>query len=124
MFECPESCDTTASINTSIPMPPAQFVKLRQNSILWLSSSICRSTPRIEAPVVVKPETDSKSASVKRGICPLMKNGRQPITLSSTHVSAQEMYPSRTYICAFFGLSFDDISPSARHTAEISPKYI
>ena len=51
---------TTASRNTRIPIPPSQWVKLRQNSIPRLSPS---TLVRMEAPVVVKPEMTSNSAS-------------------------------------------------------------
>ena len=47
-------------INTSTPMPPTQWVKLRQNSSPWLMAS---TSVRTDAPVVVKPDTVSKNAS-------------------------------------------------------------
>ena len=47
-------------MNTSTPMPPTQWVKLRQNSSPWLMDS---TSVRMEAPVVVKPLTVSKNAS-------------------------------------------------------------
>ena len=47
-------------MNTSTPMPPTQWVKLRQNSSPWLMAS---TSVRMEAPVVVKPLTVSKNAS-------------------------------------------------------------
>ena len=50
-----------ATIRTRTPMPPIQCVKLRQNSREWDMDSTC---VRIEAPVVVKPETVSKKASI------------------------------------------------------------
>ena len=50
-----------AITNTRTPMPPTQWVKLRQNSALRLSGS---TAVRIEAPVVVKPDTVSKNASI------------------------------------------------------------
>ena len=46
-------------MNTSTPMPPTQWVKLRQNSSPWLMAS---TSVRMEAPVVVKPLTVSKNA--------------------------------------------------------------
>ena len=46
------------------PMPPAQWVKLRQNSSPRGSASM---SPRIVAPVVVKPETVSKKQSTSDG---------------------------------------------------------
>ena len=47
--------------NTSTPMPPTQWVKLRQNRPPRLRGS---TAVRMEAPVVVKPETVSKKASI------------------------------------------------------------
>ena len=51
----------TAIRKTSTPMPPTQWEKLRQNSIPWLMDS---TSVRMVEPVVVKPETISKKASV------------------------------------------------------------
>ena len=56
----PES-GTTASMNTSTPMPPSQWVKLRQNSS---PCGIASGAVRMLAPVVVKPETVSNTASM------------------------------------------------------------
>ena len=47
------------STKTKTPMPPIQWVKLRQKRTPWGSSSGLAST---DAPVVVKPETISKNA--------------------------------------------------------------
>lgn len=52
---------TTAIINRSIPMPPIQCVKLRQNKMDLGSEWIY---VRMVEPVVVKPETLSKNASI------------------------------------------------------------
>ena len=49
-----------AMTNTSTPMPPTQWVKLRQNKPPRLRGSI---SVRMLEPVVVKPETVSKKAS-------------------------------------------------------------
>ena len=46
--------------NTRMPMPPIQWVKLRQKIIPRLSAS---TSVRMVAPVVVKPLTVSKKAS-------------------------------------------------------------
>ena len=56
-----ESPGTSAIRNTSMPMPPTQWVKLRQNRRPWLMAS---TSVRIDEPVVVKPETVSKNASM------------------------------------------------------------
>ena len=50
----------TAIINTSTPMPPIHCVNMRQNMQPRLRTSTCGS---IVAPVVVKPETVSNTAS-------------------------------------------------------------
>ena len=56
----PLDSGTMASMNTSTPMPPIQCVNERQYSRLRESPSIFVS---IVAPVVVKPETVSNTAS-------------------------------------------------------------
>ena len=50
-----------AMTKTRTPMPPTQWVKLRQNSKPWLMTS---TLARMEDPVVVKPLTVSKNASM------------------------------------------------------------
>lgn len=84
----------TAIMNTSTPMPPTQCVKLRQNNRPWLSAS---TSVRIDAPVVVKPETVSKNASINEGILPLMTNGRAPNSDIPIHDRATIASPSRVY---------------------------
>ena len=64
-IDLPDSVGTIAIISTSTPMPPIQCVKLRQKSI---PCPIASTFVRIEAPVVVKPLTVSKSASMYDGI--------------------------------------------------------
>ena len=56
-----------ATVKNTIPNPPSHCVRLRQRSRAcgWLSI-----LSRIDAPVVVNPDMDSKKASVKLGICP------------------------------------------------------
>ena len=51
----------TAMINTRTPMPPIQWVKLRQNKPPMVRAS---TFGRILAPVVVKPEAVSNMASM------------------------------------------------------------
>ena len=82
----------TAMRNTSTPMPPIQCVKLRQNSPERdrLSTSL-----RMEAPVVVKPETVSKKASTKRGISPPITKGSAPSSDIASHDSPTQTKPSR-----------------------------
>ena len=82
----------TAMRKTSTPMPPIQCVKLRQNRPERdrLSMSF-----RIEAPVVVKPETVSKNASMKRGISPLITKGSEPSSDIASHDRPTQEKPSR-----------------------------
>ena len=47
---------------TIIPIPPNHWMKLRHSSIPRLNPSM---SVRIDEPVVVNPETDSKNASTK-----------------------------------------------------------
>ena len=56
----PPVSGTSASMNTSTPMPPSRWVKLRQKSMHFGSSSTAGT---MLAPVVVKPETVSNTAS-------------------------------------------------------------
>ena len=51
----------SAMVSTSTPMPPSQCMKERQNRMPWGSGS---TAVRMEEPVVVKPETDSKKQSM------------------------------------------------------------
>ncbi len=64
------STGSTASVKTMMPIPPIHCVMLRQNRIPRGSASM---SPRIVAPVVVKPETVSKNASVKPGMAPVSR---------------------------------------------------
>ena len=48
---------------TMMPMPPSHWMKLRQSSSPRLKPSM---SVKIDDPVVVNPETDSKKASTKR----------------------------------------------------------
>ena len=51
---------STATASTMIPIPPNHWLKSLQNSIPRGNDS---GSGKIEAPVVVKPEIDSKKAS-------------------------------------------------------------
>jgi hypothetical protein len=74
-----------------IPIPPNQWVKLRQNNKPWGSSSIL---VRIVAPVVVKPDIVSKKALVKLGISPDIKKGRHPNREKKVHPNVTIANPS------------------------------
>ena len=64
-----------ANDRTIMPMPPIQWVRLRQNRMPRGRDSTSVS---MLAPVVVKPDMVSKKASVKEGMAPEMRKGRQP----------------------------------------------
>ena len=91
MFE-PPTIGSTASRNTSTPMPPIQWVKQRQIIEQWLMIS---TSGMMLAPVVVKPETVSNSASMKRGISPVSTKGMQPNALITIQPSAVATNASR-----------------------------
>ena len=99
-IELPDSVGIIAIMSTSTPMPPIQCVKLRQKSIPWLIASTSVTT---EAPVVVKPLTVSKSASIYDGISREMKNGSAPMSESTIHARATVIKPSRTNISVVRG---------------------
>jgi hypothetical protein len=70
-----------ATVKNTIPKPPNHCVRLRQRSNAWGWLSILS---RIDAPVVVNPDIDSKKASVKLGICPPSQYGRLPKRAKAT----------------------------------------
>ena len=65
-----------------IPSPPIHCVKLLQKRIECGSIS---TFLRIDDPVVVKPEVDSKKASMTDGIVPLNRNGSDPNIVKKSH---------------------------------------
>ena len=79
-------------------MPPIQCVKLRQKISDFGSAS---TSLKIDAPVVVKPETVSKSASSKFGIAPVRKKGNEPKKLKTIQARPTEIRPSREPILLF-----------------------
>ena len=88
----PLESDWVIITNTRTPMPPTQWVKLRQNKLDLLSAS---TSVRMLAPVVVKPDTVSKNASTKEGISPLNTKGNAPPKLSTAQPKATATRPSR-----------------------------
>jgi hypothetical protein len=76
---------------TIIPIPPIQWVRLLQKRIEYGRISTSFST---EAPVVEKPEVDSKKASINGGIAPLKIYGREPSTEKKTHDRVTDRKPS------------------------------
>ncbi len=61
---CPPVMGKRARRNTKTPMPPNQWVKLRQKR---RDRGMASTSARMDAPVVVKPEMTSKRASTNRG---------------------------------------------------------
>jgi hypothetical protein len=76
---------------TIIPIPPIQCVKLLQNKIEYGSIS---TFFRIDEPVVDNPEVDSKNASVKEGIVPLIRYGKVPRSEKMTQERVTARNPS------------------------------
>jgi hypothetical protein len=74
-----------------MPIPPNQCVRLRQKSIEYGSIS---TFVMIEDPVVENPEVDSKNASIKFGIAPLIRYGNAPKTEKTIHDKVTARYPS------------------------------
>jgi hypothetical protein len=96
----PPANEIMAIIKTRTPMPPIQWVKLRQKRIDsgWDSTSVIT-----EKPVVVNPDTDSNKASKKEGIEPLRKKGKEPIIDKNIQAKATMIKPSVAYIAFFCG---------------------
>ena len=101
---------STAIVNTSTPMPPIQCVKLRQKRIECGNIS---TFVRMLAPVVVKPDAVSNSASQKCGIVPDSRNGSAPNTDSSIHDSPTTTRPSFAKMSCLRGILKVSTLPSA-----------
>ena len=87
----PPASGVTARTNTRTPIPPIQWVKLRQNRI---PRGKCSTAGRMVAPVVVKPETVSKNASMGLVIAPLKMKGSAPKIASKIQAAPTHMNPS------------------------------
>ena len=85
------SNDISTSTNTSTPIPPIQCVKLRQ---IRTQCGRTSTSVRMLEPVVVNPETVSKSASTGCGIYPLTTKGSAPKTHKATQLRATATQPS------------------------------
>ena len=75
-----------------IPIPPNHEITLRQKATPREMDSTSSMT---DAPVEVNPDIDSKKASVKSGVTPLNKNGRQPPNVIVNHPNTIIRIPSR-----------------------------
>ena len=100
-------------------MPPSQCVKERQNIIDLGRTS---TSVKIEAPVVLKPEQDSKKASAADEIAPEIKNGRAPITEQRSHAVDTIRNPSRTLNFVSAGFTPSRIIMPARAQLPLTSK--
>ena len=100
-----------AKTKTKIPIPPIQWVKLRHNNIHFGKDS---TSFKILDPVVVKPETVSKKASIKCGIVPENQNGRAPTIDNTTQHKPTAIRPSRAKYMRCFTLMRDKGKPTTR----------
>ena len=66
----------TARVKKMIPIPPIQWVRLRQKRMEWGRASM---SEKAVAPVVVKPDIVSKKATDTRSVCPSMRKGIMPM---------------------------------------------
>ena len=71
-----------AMVKNTMPTPPIHCVSTRQKLMEWGSVS---SDAITVAPVVVKPENDSKHAWANRSVVPLSKNGSVPNSENTIH---------------------------------------
>ena len=88
----PPVSGSSESRNTSTPMPPIQWVKLRQNKMPLGRLS---TSGRMLAPVVVKPDTVSNRASTGLGMQPVSTKGTAPTTEMTIQLRAVAAKPSR-----------------------------
>ena len=98
----PDSLGRIATVSTSTPMPPIQWVNDRQNSTPLGRDSI---SVRIVEPVVVNPLTASKYASARQGIAPENQAGSAPNRDSTAQLSPATAMPSRALRSGRRGLS-------------------
>ncbi len=96
----PPVIGTTARRKTRTPIPPIQWVSERHISDVC---DIASTFVRMLAPVVVKPEAVSNTASVKEGISPVSMKGMQPAILSTSQERAVATQPSFMKTVMFFG---------------------
>ena len=66
---------STATTRTMIPIPPSHWLKSRQN---WIPRGNESGSGKMEAPVVVNPDIDSKKASSGEPATSDSQNGKAP----------------------------------------------
>ena len=106
-----------AITKTMMPIPPSQWVKERQKRIDFGIDSI---SVRIEAPVVLKPEQDSNTASARSGIDPEIINGAAPAREHTSHVRDTTKNPSLDLNFSGEGLMIIRISTPTRKQKPIT----
>ena len=79
------------SANITTPIPPIQHVVMRQNCSPCGRSS---TSLRIDAPVVVNPETLSNHAFIIENSPPHIRYGKVPTMLDTIHAPTTMQYPS------------------------------
>ena len=99
-------------------MPPIQWVKLRQNSKLFGNAS---TLVRIVAHVVVKPDTVSKTASIKFGTYFDIQKGIAPIKDKYIHAIDTIKNPPLADRFLFFGLKTVAGIPIANNANRVIP---
>jgi hypothetical protein len=98
-----------------MPIPPNHWMKLRQKRTLLGRFSTSGNTV---APVVVKPETVSKYASVNVEKVPVRRKGREPNNATTTHPSVTTRKASlRVNSLSSLGKSTTHRRPGTRATA-------
>ena len=87
----PTSDGRMAMVKNTIPNPPIHWVSDRQKSMACGNTS---TSSMIDAPVVVKPDVDSKKASVTFVMLPCIRNGNIPKNENTTHAAVTTTYAS------------------------------
>ena len=106
---CPPPRGRNAIIKTRTPMPPTQWVKQRHILMDFGNDS---TAAKMLDPVVVKPETDSKSASIKELVAPVKRKGSAPKRLKTIQLSATITKPSRAYSAVLLGFLYVNSTPT------------
>ena len=94
------SIGMTARVKSMIPMPPIHCIMARQICMPWLMFSIESST---DAPVVVKPDMDSKKASLTDTGVELKMNGIMPKIEKTIQTIDVSRNPSRLPVLWLWG---------------------
>ena len=110
-----------AIMNTSTPIPPIQFENERQMSTAFGISS---TEGMMLEPVVVKPDTISKKASMMFGTAPEITSGKQPKKESAIHERETITKPSFAKRSVVFGFFITKGAARDMHISAVMPKAI